>query len=91
MKIFLFGFLTFFPYINKQSNNHYSDRAGEISTWKLTRECLRAADFVIKPAVSRISWANFKKYKEIIHRAKIIAGGTLPQLWKLYEEKNCPW
>ena len=63
-------------------------RTDEIATWHLTQERLRAADFVIKPRVNRISWANFKRYSEIIRRGEQAAKEALPKLWEMFEEKR---
>ncbi len=63
-------------------------RADEIATWHLTQERLRAADFVIKPRVNRISWANFKRYRDIIRRGEEAAREALPHLWTLLEKKT---
>ena len=62
-------------------------RTDEIATWLLTQERLRASDFVIKPRVNRISWANFKRHAEIIRRGEEAAREALPHLWHLVEKK----
>ena len=60
-------------------------RADEISSWHLTQERLREADLIIKPAVNRVSWANFKRHQELIRRGEISAEESLPHLRAMIE------
>ena len=62
-------------------------RADEISTWHLTQQRLQSADFIIKPRVNTFSWANFKRFRELIRRGEVAAEQALDDLWRLYEKR----
>jgi len=62
---------------------HILYRADEIASWHLTQERLRGADFLIRPSVGRISWANFKQARRIIALGEQAAENMLPHVERL--------
>ncbi len=55
-------------------------RADEINSHVLTQYRLKEADLVIRPAVKRSSWANFKQIRYLIRQGEQAAEAALPRI-----------
>ncbi len=60
----------------------------EIRHKKIVEYCLRKADFLIEPDISRYSWADFSKISEIIDKGKEEAEKKIPSLRKLLRQRK---
>lgn len=63
-------------------------RSDEIATYHLTQERLEGADLIIRPAVRKISWANFKQAKKLIKYGEVAAEKMLPDIFQLVNKEK---
>lgn len=63
-------------------------RSDEIATYHLTQERLEGADLIIRPAVRKISWANFKQAKKLIKHGERATEKMLPDILRLVEKEK---
>ncbi|RME01576.1 MAG: patatin [Calditrichaeota bacterium] len=61
---------------------HILYRADEIVSYHLTQKRLHGADLIIRPAGRKISWANFKHVRKIIHQGEQAAQKMLAEIMK---------
>jgi len=61
-------------------------RADEINSFALTQLRLKDADLILRPAVKRSSWANFKQIRYLIRQGEIAAETALPQIEALLKK-----
>ncbi len=60
-------------------------RTEDITSYHLSKERLKEADLVISPDVHKLTWAEFKKAKEIIAEGEKAAEKMLPEIQRLME------
>lgn len=66
-------------------------RASEIQAAMLNRLQLEAADFIIRPQVGDIHWADFMQAERILEEGRQAARQALPQLRRLLRPRLWPW
>jgi NTE family protein len=65
-------------------------RAEEITSFKLSVLRLEEADFVIRPEVRHLSWADFDKAEEIIRAGESAARNCLNDIKMVFDTPSKP-